>query len=90
MTFNTPEIPGRSPANCRYLVIVWDNNGQRRELPGGDVLQEAKGLARTQRTQTNRTVKIAMAGNTLQHWSRSTHLARNHWSARATADEWFI
>ncbi len=89
MPLRAPEITGGTPGNCRYCVIVWDNAGQRSERPGGNALAEAKILARANRTLANRTVKIGQAGNALFHWSRSTHLDRNHWTSRATADEWF-
>jgi hypothetical protein len=68
---------------------VWDNDGRRSELPAGHALDGALDLARQQRSLSNRTVKIGLAGNALYHWSRSTRLARNHWSSRLTADEWF-
>ena len=73
-----------------YLVIVWNNAGTRSELPGGNDIEAAKRIAKGQRTMENRTVKIARSGNSLYHWTRSTDLPKNHWSARATADEWFV
>lgn len=73
----------------RYTVIRWDNQGRRSEAPAGDELPEALLEAKKHRTLSNRTVKIGMAGNTIRHWSRAMHLERNHWSSRATADEWF-
>lgn len=73
----------------RYSVIVWDNAGVRTEEPAGNTIEEAKALAKQRRILANRTVKIGQAGNALYHWSRSVHLNRNHWTQRATADEWF-
>ncbi len=74
----------------RYTVIVWSNDGQRVEHSAGNDLSGAMVVAKRERTQENRTVKIGMAGNTIRHWSRSQLLTKNHWSNRATADEWFV
>jgi len=69
-------------------VIVWDNNGARSEHPAGS-LSDALAVARRFRTLDNRTVKVADVFGSTFHWSRSTHLKRNHWSARAVASEAF-
>lgn len=70
-----------------HQVIVWNNSGARRVL---DVPTEAEAIkvARTERTMGNRTVKIAHGGQAWYHWSRSVHLNRNHWCARAVHDEY--
>ncbi len=70
----------------RLTVIVWDNAGVRTEHPAGQTRAQALALAKTMRTLANRTVKIADVFGSTDHWSRSVHLARNHWSARAVAD----
>lgn len=69
-------------------VIVWDNEGMRTELvcPGE---REALATAKEARTLANRTVKVADSFGSTFHWSRATHLSRNHWSARAVASEAF-
>ena len=74
---------------ARYFVIVWNNYGVRVEEPAGDDIAQAKIIAKRKRTLSNRTVKIGQAGNAIYHWSRSVHLPYNHWTQRATADEWF-
>jgi hypothetical protein len=74
---------------ARYTVIKWDNDGRRIERDADD-LAEALAHAKACRTIQNRTVKVGHLGNTLHHWTRSTGSTRNHWSARATADEWFV
>lgn len=75
---------------ANYSVIVWNNDGVRREEPASSDLGQAKAIAKQNRTMLNRTVKIGLAGNSIYHWSRSTHLQNNHWVQRATADEWFV
>lgn len=72
-----------------YKVITWDNDGRRFERDA-DRLDEALAVAKRARTKQNRTVKIGHVGNSIYHWSRTTHLPRNHWSVRATADELFV
>lgn len=74
----------------RYVVIVWDNAGSRKEQPAGNDLDAALALAKRERIIDNRTVKIGMMNNAIFHWSRSVHLDRNHWTRRATADEFFV
>lgn len=67
------------------IVIAWDNSGARTKHP---VASQAAGvaLAKTLRTTTNRTVKVADALGSTYHWTRSSGVARNHWTARAVAD----
>ncbi len=67
------------------IVIVWDNEGVRTEHP---VDSQAAGVlhAKTFRTKSNRTVKIADAHGSTYHWARSVMLNRNHWTARSVAD----
>lgn len=74
-----------------YAVIVWNNAGERQEHPMPSLLT-ALDAARGYRTLLNRTVKVGHCGNTVRHWVRSNpraHWARNHWTRRATSDEWF-
>ena len=70
-------------------LIIWNNQGARSEHP---VASGPVGLkvARENRTMANRTVKLADAFGSTHHWSRSTGLFRNHWTARAVADEGFF
>ena len=69
-------------------VIVWDNAGTRtvQECPD---MRGALAKAKLARTLANRTVKVADAFGSTYHWSRSSHLVRNHWSARAVANDAF-
>lgn len=70
-------------------VIVWDNDGTRTTeqcASTAEALQRAKAV----RTLANRTVKIADAFGSTHHWSRTQHLKRNHWCARAVASEGFL
>lgn len=69
-------------------VIVWDNQGTRtvQECPDE---REALAVAKEARTQANRTVKVADSFGSTNHWSRASHLPRNHWSARVVANEAF-
>jgi hypothetical protein len=69
-------------------VIIWDNQGVRSVQNCTD-LNDALCQAKAARTQANRTVKVADAFGSTYHWSRATHLTRNHWSARAVANEAF-
>jgi hypothetical protein len=69
-------------------VIVWDNEGERTVEVCANV-HAALLLAKKSRTLSNRTVKIADVFGSTYHWSRSTHLDRNHWSVRAVASEAF-
>ncbi|ABM96979.1 hypothetical protein [Methylibium petroleiphilum] len=73
----------------RLTVIIWDNAGVRRTEPAAD-RKEALAKAAAARNLSNRTVKLADSGGSTDHWSRSTHLARNHWCCRAVADEYFL
>lgn len=70
------------------LVVVWDNQGIRTVHECVDE-RDALSKAKTARTPNNRTVKVADAFGSTYHWSRSTHLVRNRWSARAVANEAF-
>lgn len=72
-----------------HQVIVWNNAGERSvlDLP---TEKSALALAKTVRTLDNRTVKVACGGQSWHHWSRATHLTRNHWSARAVHDEYLL
>ena len=72
-----------------FVVVVWDNQGNRSEPAQAGSHAEALTNARQYRTLSYRTVKIGRLGNTIDHWSRSEHLPNNHWTRRATADEWF-
>jgi hypothetical protein len=69
-------------------VIVWDNEGTRSVQECCDV-KDALAKAKVARTLENRTAKVADAFGSTYHWSRATHLPRNHWSARAVANEAF-
>lgn len=69
-------------------VIVWDNQGVRTVHTCSD-MSDAMKKAKAARTLRNRTVKVADAFGSTYHWSRSEHLARNHWCARAVANEAF-
>lgn len=69
-------------------VIVWDNQGERKVEVCANI-HAALSLAKKSRSLANRTVKIADVFGSTYHWSRSTHLDRNHWSARAVANEAF-
>lgn len=69
-------------------VITWNNQGKR-NIEQCESLPQALDLAKKSRTLENRTVKIADVFGSTYHWSRSTHLDRNHWSARAVANEAF-
>ena len=51
-----------------------------------DALMKAKQA----RTLANRTVKVADAFGSTYHWSRSVHMARNHWTTRAVANDAFV
>jgi len=73
---------------ARYAVIVWDNDGMRSEHDAADV-SFALRLAKSYRTPENRTVKVGHIGNAIYHWTRTNGATGNHWSARATADEFF-
>lgn len=70
-------------------VIVWDNEGTRTEQECHD-MADALVKAKQARTPANRTVKVADAFGSTYHWSRSVHLARNHWTTRAVADDAFV
>lgn len=72
-----------------YKVIKWDNDGQRIEREASDLV-DALAHAKRARTKQNRTVKVSCSGNAIRHWTRTLGSSRNHWSARATADEWFV
>jgi hypothetical protein len=69
-------------------VIVWDNEGVRTVQECADD-REALTKAKAARTLSNRTVKVADVFGSTYHWSRSLHRERNHWSARAVANEAF-
>lgn len=70
------------------LVITWDNDGKRVEHRVSD---ERAGLvlAKTFRTMSFRTVKVADVHGSTHHWIRSLGLKRNHWSVRAVASDAF-
>ena len=72
-----------------YSVIRWDNSGQRSES-GCETLSEALALAKQFRCAAFRTVKVGHCNNAVRHWTRKTGATGNHWSARATADEFFV
>ena len=72
-----------------YQVIVWDNTGTRSVVPC-QTMEQASEVAKSKRTMDNRTVKIADAFGSTFHWSRSTHLHRNHWSSRAVDSSAFV
>lgn len=69
-------------------VIVWNNDGARSEQHC-ESMADALVRARVARTLSNRTVKVADSFGSTYHWSRTTHLVRNHWTARAVANEAF-
>jgi hypothetical protein len=68
-----------------HIVIAWDNAGLRTEhkVEGP---REGLALAKSFRTLSFRTVKVADALGSTHHWSRSVGLIRNHWTARTVAD----
>lgn len=72
----------------RYVVNTWTNLGNRITYETDD-LADALAWAKGQRSVHNRTVKVGRCDNTIHHWTRAQHAKRNHWSVRATADEWF-
>ncbi len=69
----------------RYAVIVWDNDGQRREH-NVDALEDALTYARWCRNTRNRTVKVGHCGDAIRHWSRTIGARRNHWATHSTAE----
>lgn len=69
-------------------VIVWNNLGQQSKQDCTDE-RDALTKAKQARTLQNRTVKVADPHGSTYHWSRSVHLLRNHWTARAVANEAF-
>lgn len=71
-----------------HQLIIWDNEGLRRTKACAD-LKEALAAAKQARTLANRTVKIADAYGAIYHWTRSG-ASKNHWCARAVANEGFV
>lgn len=71
-----------------YVVTVWDNSGNmgKTVFTSGE---HAYRYAKECRTPLNRTVKVGWLENTMEHWTRSRWLDKNHWSKRATASEFF-
>jgi hypothetical protein len=64
-----------------YQVVIWTNAGERTTLPC-ETMDEAKRLAKENRTLDKQDVKIFDAIGTVHHWSRIVGEKTNRWSVR--------
>lgn len=71
--------------HCPYMLIVWNNAGERIEYPARDLVG-VLAMAKGQRTRLNRTAKVGHCGEAIRHWTRSDGAHGNQWSARSTAE----
>lgn len=73
-----------------YTIIVWNNAGDITKHPVGHQYLNACVVAKQKRTVDNRTVKIADAFSSTDHWVRTpTEHNPNHWSRMKVADDIF-